>query len=225
MNRDAIEKSLAEAAPGAIFVVPKAPALCGQWQSVFGSDADARVDATLDLWRSFENVLPKFTTIQQKLLADIAAVRWRGLLYVAYFYRAPRGLWCFLGGMPLVDEAIAKGLETLPPTLYRFYRELHNGYFYAPNGSLGPLARFDRRPLDEIESDWGAQNDRQSEFEPLDEKVVMFWNGGPGYLALDEAGALGDDARAIIWWTDEPGEWSPFWPTLDAWMEIGLSQE
>jgi hypothetical protein len=194
-------------------------ALLGPWVSIFARPQSEWKSLTLDLWTPFRQLLPKFTARQRRSLVEIAPILDEGLLEVAYLYNDGRYDYLHVGGMPLLEQGRMGGLENFPGPLSRFYRELHDGYGLVRTAALGPLPRRELRTLDDIDN-----GDRLAEYEPCEEKVVVLWNGGPGYLVLDVKSQLGDQPDALMWWTDEPPDRAPFWPSLDAFMEVGVSE-
>lgn len=191
------------------------------WRRVFSAPSSSWKDETLALWGPFGSVLPKFTKALGERLRDVTLARVDGLPTVIYGFAQ----LLYGGGMPIGGPEKLGILEGLPSRFLSLYLELHDGFGFLPDGSLGPLPR--RRITTLEDDDWGWLEDSENPqaFDPLEQKLVVMTNGGGGYLCVDRQSVNGEQAQAFAWWTDRAPDRERFWPLLDAWMEIGIRQD
>ena len=153
----------------------------------------------------------------------------RGLLYLLYVYTSQNGRDIdFYAGRPPageIPERIERAFKHFPSELRNFYLNLHNGWTFLPDNSLGPLPLDDCAFISDDEFDFDEDKAAEAPFD-ANKVLTVFHNGAGDYLGLN-LGKLDQDgeADALIWWHEEPTkpDFVDFWPALDAW--IGISFE
>lgn len=186
---------------------------------------DAGTQSWLAPWQAYQKLLPGvYEFLHQKVRGICVLLEDQkppSLLYVYsrgendYFYR----------GYPALDRASLEDRRDvwrkLPPHLQNFYSQLHNGWVFLVDDSLGPLPVQDIKFLSDYEWDAEPEDLEKLPFQ-LDQVIMVFSNGGGDYLALDLShGAEAAEDYALSWWHEEPLE--PhlnfnFWELMDAWI-------
>lgn len=101
--------------------------------------------------------------------------------------------------------------------LVRFYEEFHNGWFEPESASMGLL------PIEYMETigdgDWDILDSISIE-KNLNELLIVFSNGGNGYLCIDYDNT---PVTGLIWWGDESPDYNvTFFDILDEWIIVGF---
>ena len=109
----------------------------------------------------------------------------------------------------------------MPVGLLGFYGVLHNGWTEVASNALGPI------PIEQCytlsEGEWELDEDIDISKLNLDKFLVVFNNGGSGYLCAD---LQHPEDNCLIWWNDDsPLKQSSFWGVMDSWIEIGFEEE
>ncbi|WP_143305105.1 hypothetical protein [Chitinophaga vietnamensis] len=189
------------------------------WTEILqAGNPDALRAKVLALWKPYADRLSMTMDYISKHLQMAALVKGGDAFFLLYVFEYEDDLRLYAGGVPVIAH---DKLQLLPEDLRAFYTGLHNGWTCAVSQALGPQALEDIQYLDAFE--WGILDDINVKKLgiALDKAYSIFSNAGPGYLCLQNEGSY---FRSFIWWTNQAPELNiDFWPVLDAWIEIGLT--
>jgi hypothetical protein len=211
--------------------LPSGITLPPQWSPIlskpFGSISVARE------WQEWDEVIKKSPNIGRFLCSILLfnSVIWdqrKSVLYLLYVFTSHGGSEInFYGGRaPAVKiaERIGPAFNHFPPELRHFYLNLHDGWTFLPSNAMGPLALDDCAFLSDDKFDFDDEKAAIAPFDP-NKVLTIFSNGAGDYLCLN-FGALQEngEARAMIWWHEEPTrlDFVDFWPIFDTWIGIFL---
>jgi len=152
----------------------------------------------------------------------------KSLLYLLYVHSSQERNIHFYAGLPPaseIPERLGEAFKRFPRELRDFYLNLHNGWTFLPDNSLGPLPLDNCAFISDDKFDFTEDKAAEAPFD-ADKVLTVFHNGAGDYLCLN-LGKLNPDgeASALIWWHEEPTkpDFVDFWPAFDAW--IGISFE
>ncbi|RMO74397.1 hypothetical protein ALQ36_103399 [Pseudomonas syringae pv. primulae] len=133
--------------------------------------------------------------------------------YLVYIYTEDGELGLYLGGTPLNNPEDMTKLSILEESLQSFYTQLHDGFIFYIDYSMGPSRV----------QDFVNIHDLCDDACPTGPELNAFFSSGAGdYMAVDKNSF---PPVNYIWWHEKqdcPDVDIDTWPTMDAWMDIFL---
>jgi hypothetical protein len=192
------------------------------WMDLLDLDKEERVHAALMHWQPFQSEFQQVIAYFRANLVSIDLItssRGPGMLYGV---RAQTGSTMYYEGKPPVavnpNSAIAELWSKTPDSLQKFYRELHNGWYYFASESMG-LSSLDRIFVLSRE-DWGILDELEQVPVDLNRSLAVFTNGMGGYVCLQ---LLDNDVKTFLWFHNKAPRLNlDLWPLIDSWTLIGF---
>lgn len=192
------------------------------WLGLLKLNVRERVEATLALWRPFEDALSLTCAyLREHLLAVDVIHSFRGYSLL-YTIRAQTGALMYYEGLApgstkATDVRVATLLAQSPEPLELLYHTLHDGFYYFASCSMGT------RPMEDVFvmdlHEWGILGGKPSPID-LSLALAIFTNGMGGYLCLE---FLEPSPAAHVWFSNRAPKLNvEFWPTLDTWIVLGF---
>ncbi|MFP3924307.1 hypothetical protein [Pseudomonas sp. W5-36] len=163
-------------------------------------------------WKMFSSLLPTVQKwLTQCLLGTAVAVSDK--VYLVYIYREDNELGLYLGGSPVTATVGALDVFEGSPMFERFYTQLHNGFYFYIDSSMGPSRIEDFVSIDDLVDD-----------EPIAiPGMTGFFSNGSGDFITVVNRINGPEF--FIWWHEQqscPETDIDVWAVIDAWMGIFL---
>ncbi|GKS08683.1 SMI1/KNR4 family protein [Pseudomonas syringae pv. theae] len=163
-------------------------------------------------WHDFSSFLPNvYLWLNKCVIGTAVAISERP--YLVYIYTEDGELNLYLGGAPLNPLESTKELSPLIESLQSFYTQLHDGFIFYADYSMGPSRV----------QDFVNIHDLCDNACPTGPELTAFFSSGAGdYMAVDKNSS---PAVNYIWWHEKqdcPDIDIDTWPTMDAWMGIFL---
>lgn len=163
-------------------------------------------------WQMFSSVLPTVAKwLKQCVIGTAVAVS--DQVYLVYIYREDNELGLYLGGSPVADNVAALDVFQRSSMLERFYRQLHNGFYYYEDASMGPSRIEDFVSIDNLVDEGPIAIPGMTGF---------FSNGAGDFITVVNRT---DCLKFYIWWHENqsyPETNIDVWAVIDAWMGIFL---
>ncbi|MEN4748817.1 hypothetical protein ABEH28_03415 [Pseudomonas sp. Ps21-P2] len=163
-------------------------------------------------WDKFSSLLPTVDKwLRQCVVGTAVAVSDK--VYLVYIYREDNELGLYLGESPVSGEVATLDVFRRAPMFERFYTNLHNGFCFYIDSSMGPSAIEDFVSIDDLIDD-----------EPIaiPDMTGFFSNGAGDYITVVNGI---DCPEFYIWWHEQqsqPERDIDVWAVIDAWMGIFL---
>lgn len=163
-------------------------------------------------WDVFSSVLPTVNKwLRQCVVGTAVAVSDK--VYLVYIYREDNELGLYLGGSPVTGTAGALDVFQRSPMFERFYTQLHNGFYFYIDSSMGPSRIEDFVSIDDL-----------VDVEPIaiPGMTGFFSNGSGDFITV--VNRIGCP-EFYIWWHEQqsqPETDIDVWAVIDAWMGIFL---
>jgi hypothetical protein len=187
------------------------------WQAViFATGVEEKREILNKLWQPFAGEL-RLTIALFSKLDDAVVIKQGGEFKLVYIFNIADTLSAHVGHLPVQDGPF---MNYLPADVAAFYKTVHNGWFENTSGGMGFLS------LQDIE--WLSQYEWEilENIPPLDFDISatfkVFHNAGGGYLCFNVTNKNAPECL-IFWTTKEPKRNLSFWPLMDSWIEIGLT--
>ncbi|RMM72328.1 hypothetical protein ALQ72_100818 [Pseudomonas syringae pv. maculicola] len=163
-------------------------------------------------WHDFSSFLPNvYLWLNKCVIGTAVAISERP--YLVYIYTEDGELNLYLGGAPLNALESTKELSPLIESLQSFYTQLHDGFIFYIDHSMGPSRV----------QDFVNIHDLCDDICPTGPELTAFFSSGAGdYMAVDKNSS---PPANYIWWHEKqdcPDVDIDTWPTMDAWMGIFL---
>lgn len=163
-------------------------------------------------WNDYASRLPTVLKWLRKCVLGTAVISDNNDCYLAYIYAEDENIGMYFGGLPLKYVEVSSDIN-LPSELKNFYDELHNGFFFYVDRSMGPSSIKDFASINDL---------REDDTDDIDNQVGIFSNGMGDYITMVRNDSSTD---FYIWWHEDQN--SPdcdveVWPVMDAWMGIFL---
>lgn len=163
-------------------------------------------------WEMFSSVLPTVEKWLKKCVVG-TAVAVSDKAYLVYIYREDNELGLYLGGSPVTGTARALDVFQRSPMFKRFYTQLHNGFYFSIDSSMGPSRIEDFVSIDGLVDD-----------EPIAIPGMkgFFSNGAGDFITVVNRT---NGPEFYIWWHEQqsrPETDIDVWAVIDAWMGIFL---
>ncbi len=204
-------------------LVPDTRALLPEtWLQLLEMKQQARVEAVIDLWQPFYFQFQQVIAYFKKHLESIDLIDSSRGLSLLYGVRAQSGEMLYYEGRLPVAENPNHAIDALwsktTSELQKFYRELHNGWYYFASESMG-LSSLQRIFVLSRE-EWGILDELPEVPVDLSRSLAIFSNGMGGYVCQE----LSDrNRKTFLWFHDRPPKLNlEFWPLIDSWTLIGF---
>jgi len=190
------------------------------WIDIISSPRKLWTTKILDLWHLFKQQLPTFINQLEDRLREVIFFKSDNKYFIGYLVPFNGRDYLYVVGNPLETDRTAMAM--IPKDFSDFYEILHDGFVFMSGYSGGPLPSRDFFKLNEY--DWGFVEDNKNAFRNfnLAHFFAVFSNGGGGHLCIDIVHPKNVD-NGIDWFDNDMPFEEPFWPLLDAWMEIGIT--
>lgn len=160
-------------------------------------------------WGDYSSKLPVISKWLKECILG-TAIALGDKLYLVYIYAEDNNLRIYLGGAPLGSESQSLEQYGLSSLLDSFYKQLHDGFCFYVDFSMGPSRLQDFVMIDDL-----------SEETCCIPKLVGFFSNGMGdYIATSTDERF---SGFYIWWHEEqdrPETNIDAWAVMDAWMSI-----
>lgn len=176
----------------------------------------------IEIWNSIfrENELSNTIHFMEVYLSEVYLVSVEEEFSLIYVYDVNGNIFYREGKNPksrIEGQEIIQLLKLFNVDLVSFYEDFHNGWFEPESASMGLL------PIEYMKTigddDWDILDSIKIE-KNLDEVIIVFSNGGNGYLCID---IDNDPITGLIWWGDEAPDFDvTFFDVLDEWIVIGF---
>ena len=160
-------------------------------------------------WSDYSSKLPVISKWLKECILG-TAIALGDKLYLVYIYAEDNNLRIYLGGAPLGNESLSLEKYGLSLSLDSFYKQLHDGFFFYVDLSMGPSRLQDFVVIDDVSEEACC----------VPELVGFFSNGMGDYIA---SSANESFPGFYIWWheeQDKPEKEIDVWAVMDAWMGI-----
>ena len=196
------------------------------WKKIFCmSSKEEKIAETIKLWRAlFANELRNTIQYLEENLVDVNLIRYRGKCAILYYIlSAHKEVLYYEGGncnTTHFPDKLQFELNKLPSSIIKFYRELHNGFFYYASGSMGLLESNDIVAFDDEE--WGVLDELAQPLRIcLPTTFGLFGSGMGGYVAVDLSDC--DNCKATLWFSNRQPRYDiNFWDIVDEWIVLGM---
>jgi hypothetical protein len=188
------------------------------WKKIISATGiEEKRSSLINYWHPVSDKLPLTLTLIKKFLEEAAVIKDNGEYRMVYVFNMGDFLSVYIGGLPADSGPFIKHI---PDDIAAFYSQIHNGWYEKISGGLGFLAL---EQMDWLSSnEWGILEDIPTPTFDLNNVFYVFHNAGPGYLCIDVTEQ--NNPKYLIFWTNKPPkERVEFWPVMDAWIEIGLT--
>jgi hypothetical protein len=188
------------------------------WKNIIAATGiEEKRSILINYWHEVSDRLPLTLTLINKFLEEAAVIKEDGEYRMIYVFNTGDFVSVYVGGLPADSGPFIKNI---PDDIGTFYKQIHNGWYEKISGGLGFLA------LEQMEwlsgNEWGILEDLPPPTFDLNKVYYVFHNAGPGYLCIDITEQ--NNPKCLIFWTNKPPkEGVEFWPVMDAWIEIGLT--
>ena len=200
-----------------------------EWLSLL-SLGEIDFDKLQELWHP---VGDNISTVMEELERTI-----QGLAILIEDNQQPSLLYIFLGNEklyyhrgfpPLKDDDIPREIANIWGNLPLDFRDLytiHNGWVSLHSKSMGHL------PADKLSllcwEEWSLEAE-VIESTPInpEKTVIVFTNGGSGYLGFELSDLKGaSEAKPLIWWSNKPSQPElniEFWSVFNTWISMDFA--
>ncbi len=199
------------------------------WRRVLLANPAARVNQTLEAWKSQQALLPSVFKFLSSHLRSVNLLvnknRATGKRVVRLLYEMDQNgeSIYYTGGNPTeksITASVRDAWDKLPADFRQFYDTFHDGWYDLASHSMGPSPSEDFFILDDLE--WGILENIGDPGCDLKDLLAVYTNGMGGYvtLSIERKGSYGD----VLWWKDKPPRLNiDAWAVMDAWTEIGMT--
>lgn len=188
------------------------------WQRIADTgDIAKKQETILQYWEPFSEKLPKMYALLEQYITDAFVISTKTGAELIYVFNTSDFTNVYVGYPPVQSGPF---LNEMADDIAAFYKTVHNGWYEAISWAVGFL------PLQQIEyldvHEWGILEDIDPPAFDMGKTFAIFQNGGGGYFCIDNT--IPGNPDYLVFWTDRaPQINKPFWPFMDAWMEIGLT--
>jgi hypothetical protein len=197
------------------------------WKKLFTiPEKDDRINSILNFWdRIMGKELRRTIYYLRKNLCDVKIISSKNSYSLIYCIKdLEGGIGYYEGGNPCEirrDNSIPHW-NKMPREIRRFYKYLHNGFYYFASVSMGLLPFNSIMYLGEYE--WGILEEIPGKLEiNLQSSYGLFGNGMGAYVAVDLQNCK--NFRATLWSAKEPPKYDlNFWDVVDDWIRIGFEK-
>ena len=163
-------------------------------------------------WGMFSSVLPTVDKwLRQCVIGTAIAVSDR--MYLVYIYREGDEIGLYFGGVPASAQVKVIDVFQHSPLLEKFYTQLHDGFCFYIDASMGPSRIEDFVSIDDLIDDAPSAVPGMTGF---------FSNGAGDFITV--VNRL-ECAEFYIWWHEQQSQPEAdinVWAVMDAWMGIFL---
>lgn len=196
------------------------------WKRVLNLQrAEDKVIVAMQMWnRVAFKELSNTIHYMKKNLKNIELITYSGRYSLLYSITSENGqILYYEGGNPLQAQPssdLERYWTSFPDTLQKFYRDLHDGFYYYASGSMGLYSKRDILYLGD--EDWEIVEDMEDSLKIQLESAFGFFGNGMGtYVVIDALN--GKDDNAVLWYSSKPPRYDiHFWNMIDEWIVIGF---
>jgi hypothetical protein len=163
-------------------------------------------------WDIFAAVLPAVGKWLTRCVVG-TAVAVSDKVYLVYIYREDGELGLYMGGVPTNEKVVALNVFRRSPMFEAFYTQLHNGFCFYIDFSMGPSRIEDFVSIEDLIDD-----------EPvaIPGMTGFFSNGAGDFITVIDRAEI---PEFYIWWHEQqsqPETDIDVWAVINAWMGIFL---
>ncbi|EGU51642.1 hypothetical protein VINI7043_24957 [Vibrio nigripulchritudo ATCC 27043] len=190
------------------------------WFFLYESPKNEWAKEVIEQWSTFGLFLPKFTACISRCLYSVEIVKIESFVTLIYVFDVEGEPYLYFGGNPKeIDdsESVTMVLDSLPSKLKEFYLDVHDGFGFLADSSMGPLSTHSFFNLSQ--PNWVNLNKR-SDYPfglNLSDWNVVYVDEGD-FLALNKY----NSDECVLWRRNSPLEYVDFWSVLDQMMTDGL---
>ena len=198
------------------------------WKSFFTSNNEETITKNIlyfwkqQIGKKLNNVIAYF----EDNLVKVEIIKTNNEFSLLYSIKQENGeILYYEGKFPQTkfnNYKLEKQWHKIPVSIKDFYKNLHNGFYYYANISMGLL------PLEKIEAlskyEWRIIDNLIEPLQiDLDSTFTFFTTGIGGYVVIDTNNCFNENAT--IWFSDEKPMYNKnFWNFVDQWIQIGFEE-
>ena len=195
-----------------------------KWKQILSkTNLDEKIKDTISIWE--ENVFSQLSNTINYLknnLVNIELMKYENRYSLLYSIKSKNNRILYYEGILSDGDMNNLAIEwsEIPESIKKFYRNIHNGFFYYASESMGIV------PIESIryfeEDEWGILDELQDNLGiDLKTTFAVFNSGMGGYVAIDLKNC--DNDKATIWFTSSQPIYNiDFWDVVDEWIVIGF---
>lgn len=195
------------------------------WYDLFNeTDVTTRIETILSMWKEHMGTeLSNTISYLSEHLKEIDLMEIDGRYSILYTIKTGSKEIYYEGRSPkdaFNNEVLEESWDKIPPSIRKFYENVHNGFYYYASESMGLV------PLEAVtffdDDEWGIIEELEEPLQ-IDLKTTFgfFKSGMGGYVAVDYSNF--DNDLATLWWTNKQPRYKiNFWDVVDEWIVIGF---
>lgn len=196
------------------------------WRKLFKEkDIKKRIDVLLRIWKKHLGAeLSNTISYLYDYLENVELIEAAGRYSILYTIKNSKGRNLYYEGRnpneKLNNENLDKAWDKLPISIRKFYRNVHNGFYYYASESMGLVPLESVTYLDDYE--WGIIEELKEPLQiNLKTSFGFFSNGMGSYIASDYTNCSNNNAT---YWSgkEQPRYNVDFWNYVDEWVVIGF---
>ena len=208
--------------PKIVTIDDQVSGLPAAWKNLLGLEQTERIKAVLQQWQGFKIEFQQVLAYLEKKLEAIEIIQSSRGLCMIYAVRSQSDNIMYYEGRPPLEKNTNTEIEELwqqlNPRLNAFYRELHNGWQYFANESLG------LSPVEKCfalsKHDWGILEQLDTVPIDLKQSLAIFSNGMGDYICQTFEN---NKEHTFLWFHDQEPKYNlDLWPLVDTWTFIGF---
>ncbi|BDM64251.1 hypothetical protein NFHSH190041_17030 [Shewanella sp. NFH-SH190041] len=181
------------------------------WKVCFTSEN--YINSIIKLWRETVPELSDFIDILSNNLVDACPINIFNKHAIVYLVNIKNEEYIYIGFAP---KHISE--DHISPQCDKIQTLLHDGFFFFPGFSCGPLSSEQCLSLNSYEWEYLEENFENYPFgiNLCDYKIILS-NAGGVYMVCNKEG------KTLVWYNDEEPDAAEFWPELNEFMIIGMT--